>query len=134
MTDLISRYEVVGKLKKAYFDKNLQEAKNDPCVIDAMTDWAIRQVKDTPSYSPWHTGIPSEEGDYLVAFRMSDNSVEYGWCNWNNGAWDILCDYDPTNGSCGMIAWQKIEPCNWFDFLFSEGHRDNWREVRKGEN
>ena len=80
--------------------------------------------------NPWHTGTPSEEGDYLVAFRMSDNSVEYGWCNWNNGAWDILCDYDPTDGSCGMIVWQKIEPCNWFDFLFSEGHRDNWREVR----
>jgi len=58
----------------------------------------------------WHTGTPTEEGDYLVAFRMSDNSVEYGWCNWNNGAWDILCDFDPTNGSCGMVAWMPITP------------------------
>lgn len=88
----------------------------------------VHEIVDRVNH--WCTGTPSEEGDYLVAFRMSDNSVEYGWCNWNNGAWDILCDYDPTDGSCGMIAWQKIEPCNWFDFLFSEGHRDNWREVR----
>ena len=86
----------------------------------------IRLLED----NPWNTGTPADEGDYIVAFRMSDNSVEYGWCNWNNGAWDILFDYDTTDGSCGMIAWQKIEPCNWFDFLFSEGHCDNWREVR----
>ena len=36
-------------LKKAYWDKNLQAAKDDPCVIDAMTDWAIRQIKALPS-------------------------------------------------------------------------------------
>ena len=69
MADLISRDEVIGKLKKAYFDKNLQEAKNDPCVIDAMTDWAIRQVKNTPSYYPWHTGAPTEEGVYVVVVK-----------------------------------------------------------------
>lgn len=130
MADLISRKALVTKLSQGYWDMELQKAKNDPCVIDAMIDWAIRIVKEMPLESPWHTGTPTEEGDYLVAFRMSDNSVEYGWCNWNNGAWDILCDYDTTDGSCGMIAWQKIEPCNWFDFLFSEGHCDNWREVR----
>ena len=49
MTDLISRQEAIDKLKVAYWDKNLQSAKNDPCVIDAMTDWAIRQVKATPT-------------------------------------------------------------------------------------
>lgn len=58
--------------------------------------------------NPWHTGTPKEEGDYLVAFRMSDNSVEYGWCNWNNGAWDILCDYDPDTYT--IVAWMPIPP------------------------
>lgn len=97
-------------------------------IFGVTKEEAVAKWNNRPS--PWHTGTPTEEGDYLVAFRMSDNSVEYGWCNWNNGAWDILCDYDTTDGSCGMIAWQKIEPCNWFDFLFSEGYCDNWREVR----
>lgn len=58
----------------------------------------------------WHTGTPTEEGDYICAFRMCDGSIEYGWCNWNNGAWDILCDNDPLNGTCELVAWQKIEP------------------------
>ena len=60
--------------------------------------------------SPWHTGTPTEEGDYLCAFKMTDNSVEYGWCDWSDGAWDLLCDNDPSTGTCVLVAWQKITP------------------------
>ena len=59
---------------------------------------------------PWRTDTPTETGDYICAFRMCDGSIEYGWCNWNNGAWDILCDNDPFNGTCELVAWQKITP------------------------
>lgn len=68
----------------------------------------INRILNQVDENPWHTGTPTEEGDYLVAFRMSDNSVEYGWCNWNNGAWDILCDYDPDTYT--IVAWQRITP------------------------
>lgn len=107
MTDLISRDEVIGKLKKAYFDKNLQEAKNDPCVIDAMTDWAIRQVKEVPSAFPWHTGTPTEEGLYLTVIKIDDGGRRYCYAYepvyWKDG-W---CFRHFTNP---IIAWQKIIP------------------------
>ena len=48
-SDLISRTDAVKELKKAYWNKNIQSAKDDPCVIDAMTDWAIRTIKALPS-------------------------------------------------------------------------------------
>ena len=48
MTDLISRKALVTKLSKGYWDRELQQAKNDPCVIDAMIDWAIRIVNEMP--------------------------------------------------------------------------------------
>lgn len=101
MTDLISRDEVVGKLKKAYFDKNLQEAKNDPCVIDAMTDWAIRQVKNIPSYYPWHTGTPTEEGGMFLVY-LKDGTYDIYEFNNDYERWDI--------GFKGVVAWQRIEP------------------------
>lgn len=47
--DLINRADAIKELKKAYWDKNIQSAKDDPCVIDAMTDWAIRTIKALPS-------------------------------------------------------------------------------------
>lgn len=52
MNDLISRQDAITKLKKAYWEKDIQSAKDDPCIVDAMTDWAIRQVKDLPSAQP----------------------------------------------------------------------------------
>ena len=61
MTDLISRKALVTKLSQGYWDRELQQAKNDPCVIDAMIDWAIRIVNEMPLESPWNTETPTEE-------------------------------------------------------------------------
>jgi hypothetical protein len=47
--DTISRQEAIDALRVAYWDDNIQSAKDDPCIVDAMTDWAIRQVKALPS-------------------------------------------------------------------------------------
>ena len=52
MSDLISRQAAIDTLKKAYWDKDIQFAKDDPCIVDAMTDWAIRQIKDLSSAQP----------------------------------------------------------------------------------
>lgn len=50
--DCINREALINELKLGYFNKDLQEGKNDPCVIDAMIDWAIRIVKRQPSVTP----------------------------------------------------------------------------------
>lgn len=99
MTDLISRQEVIDKLKVAYCDKNLQSAKNDPCVIDAMTDWAIRQVKEVPADNSWHTGKPTEiKGWFLFKYRAYGKFV---YRTVENPVIDIFADSE--------LEWQKIE-------------------------
>ena len=50
--DCISREDAINELKLAYFNKDLQSAKDDPCIVDAMTDWAIRTIKNLPSVQP----------------------------------------------------------------------------------
>ena len=52
MSDLISRQAAIDALRVAYWDDKIQSAKDDPCIVDAMTDWAIRQVKALPSAQP----------------------------------------------------------------------------------
>lgn len=86
------------------YPKDSQYAWGMNAVVEALEVYPLEELDE----NPWHTGTPTEEGDYLVAFRMSDNSVEYGWCNWNNGAWDILCDYDPDTYT--IVAWMPIPP------------------------
>ena len=48
--DLINRKDAIEAVRKAYFDKNIQSARKDPCIVDAVTDWAIRQIKMLPAY------------------------------------------------------------------------------------
>ena len=50
--DCVSRQAAIDALKVAYFDEKIQSGKDDPCVIDAMTDWSIRQIKALPSAQP----------------------------------------------------------------------------------
>ena len=45
---LIEKEAAINVLMQAYWDEDIQSAKNDPCVVDAMTDWAIRQIKALP--------------------------------------------------------------------------------------
>jgi hypothetical protein len=59
--DLISRQAAIDALRAAYWDKNIQSAKDDPCIVDAMTDWAIRQIKVLPSAQPQQHWIPCSE-------------------------------------------------------------------------
>ena len=47
--DYVSRQKLVTAMKRWYWDDNIQSSKDDPCVIDIMTDLAIRTVKDIPA-------------------------------------------------------------------------------------
>lgn len=51
-TDAVSRESLVNELKCGYWNKDLQSAKDDPCVIDSMIDWCIRIVKSQPPVIP----------------------------------------------------------------------------------
>ena len=53
--DAVSREAAIDALKQAYWNKDMQNAKDDPCIVDAMTDWAIRTIKDLPSVKPQYT-------------------------------------------------------------------------------
>ena len=52
MEETINRQAAIDALRAAYWDDNIQSAKDDPCIVDAMTDWAIRQVKALPPAQP----------------------------------------------------------------------------------
>lgn len=50
--DAISRKAVIDEIKQGYWDRELQSAKDDPCVIDAMISWSINHIKNQPSVTP----------------------------------------------------------------------------------
>lgn len=61
----------------------------------------------------WHTGTPTEEGWYLVAYKKRDCDGsfywEYGARVWieiveGEGYWNVCEEKHP------VLAWQKIEP------------------------
>ena len=77
---LISEQSIVDVLKKGYWNKNLQSAKDDPCIIDAIIDWAIRQIKVIPSAEPNRNMEEIEEvincdADAEIKCKMISNIV-----------------------------------------------------------
>lgn len=48
----IDKEALIEELKLGFLINESQEAKNDPCIIDKMIDWAIRTVKRQPSVTP----------------------------------------------------------------------------------
>ena len=101
MNDSISRRAAIDALKKAYWDKNIQSTRKDPCVVDAMTDWAIRQVKALPPTEPerkkgkW---IKHEHGYWTF---VNKNGERDGWTPYYE------CSL------CGSEGWQHIESLNF---------------------
>ena len=97
MDALISRQAAIDALRVAYWDDNIQSAKDDPCIVDAMTDWAIRQVKALPSAQTerpkgeWIHIRDEEDGNALYECSVCHKGevhvpiVEVSYC-WNCGA------------------------------------------------
>ena len=103
--DLISREQAINELKLAYFDKDLQSAKDDPCIVDAMTDWAIRTIKRLPSVTPKARWIPvteyqpNETGTYIATVKYGDKyAVGQRYYHGQYVGWEDSC----------VIAWMPF--------------------------
>lgn len=96
--DTINRRAAIDALSEAYWDKNIQSSKDDPCIVDAMTDWAIRQIKALPSAQQWipvSEGLPKEKGEYIVTYHP---------CYWDDVKAEIKVGIDSF---CGKASWAK---------------------------
>ena len=87
---LIDADKVIDVMKAAYWDENIQSAKDDPCVIDAMIDWSIRQVKDAPTedaapvvHAHWIERQLSERGEFEFCCSKCEHT-NYGYDNPGN--------------------------------------------------
>lgn len=89
MDDLISRQAAIDALKEHYWDSELQKAKDDPCVIDAMTDLGIRTIKALPPVSPTRP-----KGEWIIKDGKEDGYDIGGVKTWYI---QIMCD------KCGFI-------------------------------
>jgi len=69
-------------------------------VSEAIEAWNTRP-------SPWHTGTPTEEGWYLIAFNYEfEEGVRYTTDYFKDGKWAFPMVRDISK----LRAWQKIEP------------------------
>ena len=84
MEDLIRRSDAIDVVRVAYFDKDIQSAKDDPCIVDAMTDWAIRQIKSLPSadrpQGKWIDGKCSLCGKHAPYWAMATTYYKSNYC------------------------------------------------------
>ena len=68
----------------------------------ATKEQAIKKWNNRPS--PWHTGTPTEEGDYLLILKAPKGQPHYFTNNIKkDGRWRYVFRGE-------VIAWQKIEP------------------------
>ena len=121
--DCISRSMAIEKLKEHYSDKELQSAKNDPCVIDAMTDLDIRIIRDLPSVA--HT---QKMGRWI----FTDKTYEYGRCSeCGYGIVDLVNgkphNYCPNCGAkMGEDALTTMMSISDYKLIKKEGYNDGY--------
>ena len=94
--DCVSRSMAINKLKEHYFDEKLQSAKDDPCVIDAMTDLDIRIIKELPPVTPTKciatVKFSKEDMQKLIDEKMKEIVVGHKRGHWIN--------IDETHSKC----------------------------------
>ena len=133
--DTISRQAAIDALRVAYWDDNIQSAKDDPCIVDAMTDWAIRQVKALPSVQP----EIKTDGDTISEHDMADkltrliNEFEMILSDIREKEVDDsvcgLCEYDADHGMDGYA-----NECPGFEkddcFKLKAEYRKQWMSMK----
>lgn len=77
--DTISRKSAIDTLKKAYWDNDIQSAKDDLCIVDAMTDWSIRQIKALPSVERRGRWIRTGEDGYCSICKCDMPMYKEDW-------------------------------------------------------
>ena len=120
--DCISRKALINELKLGYFNKDLQEGKNDPCVIDAMIDWAIRTSKRLPSVTPSNDAIKEayiKGYDYGVKDWFKSNAESCEDCISREEALEMLGDV-PENWTDTEKEIQEVNDYRWFKSILEE--------------
>lgn len=85
----------------------LIEQLNDVLIPCSTTGIEIGQKSRYADAFPWHTGTPTEEGWYLVAFNYEfEEGVRYTTDYFKDGKWAFPMVRDISK----ISAWQKITP------------------------
>lgn len=80
----------------------IREFKRD----EAVSKWNKRT-------NPWHTGNPTEEGDYLVKTDVWHHDYPYYVLKWYKGGWYSAFDMNyPACPQHSVLKWQKIKETN----------------------
>lgn len=109
--DLIRRQDAIDALKVAYWDKNIQSAKDDPCIVDAMTDWAIRQIKALPSAQP-EPLTDKEQRIFLAAMGREEKVCKQVDEEWSGGEFGDLYETVNLERVCIEIE-RKVKGALW---------------------
>ena len=92
----------VKKIVKDVLIELLKDKEYEPMIYTKMCD----KIKDYPTANPWHTGTPTEEGWYLIAFNYEfEEGVRYTTDYFKDGKWAFPMVRDISK----LRAWQKIE-------------------------
>lgn len=134
--DTISRQAALHALKVAYWDNDIQAAKDDPCVIDAMTDWAIRQIKALPSAESFSQKeklkmrVDSEDLFPYLPQNIKDKNTEIakvyqeGYEQGKKDAeqqarWEHYEHREPRYDIMGVKTWAEAYKCSNCGFIHS---------------
>ena len=72
--------------------------------------WDVIDEIEAKVSNNWHTGLPTEEGDYLVKVDVEHNVYPYHILKWHKGGWYSHYNMDyPACPQHSVLKWQKIE-------------------------
>lgn len=80
------------------------------CIRLNASPWQQRVLHEELVDNPWHTGKPTEEGDYLVKLDVEHHVYPYYVLKWNKRGWYSHYDMDyPACPQHSVLKWQKIK-------------------------
>lgn len=79
--------------------------------VEATCPFSVKAIEaGNTRPDPWHTGVPTEDGDYLVKLDVGHNVYPYYVLKWNKKGWYSHYDMDyPACPQHSVLKWQKIE-------------------------
>jgi len=90
----------------------------DSEAINPQTIRVVEQLKSqivgiVPTHeigSPWHTGTPTEDGNYLCHIQFYSEDYESDEEGYDIPYWFKNGSWEDNDENVRIIAWQKIEP------------------------
>lgn len=104
--DLIRELENV---EKEFRDKPVYTGETN---IPIMCNDIIRKLRELDEKTKWHTGVPTEEGYYLIHLKKYYYKDTFGYivAKWERSGWRTINIGSYWNLDEEIDAWQKIEP------------------------